>query len=295
MLASRRSPWSRSCWSAPAAINLLDFEERAHEGRGESRSESARGLLHRERAGGRQGPEPHPRPTVRPRQRLGRRAAKGRHRERLPGVAPWEEYGEWHLGLTECDHETTPRRGTPSSTATSAPAPHRAHRLPLPGRRVAPQGDRAGRARAYCSSLNGTSDLIANWVPELKETPPCGLGVATRPDSVEGDHPSRPPVSRRLVRRTRLLGGPPGRSLFALHRTGFGSRRVTTTLVGSYPTFSPLPPASPEKFRRWRSPFCATFRRLSPPGVSPASCPSVSGLSSSRSRGPRSPGLHVQV
>src|SRR5207302_10186367 len=34
--------------------------------------------------------------------------------------------------------------------------------------------------------------------------------------------------------------------------------------------------------RRWRSPFCATFRRLSPPGISPASCPSVSGLSSRR-------------
>src|SRR6185437_8613424 len=28
---------------------------------------------------------------------------------------------------------------------------------------------------------------------------------------------------------------------------GLASRRVTTTLVGSYPTFSPLPPASPER------------------------------------------------
>jgi len=63
------------------------------------------------------------------------------------------------------------------------------------------------------------------------------------------------------------------------------SRRVTTALVGSYPTVSPLPPASPERScRRWRSPFCATFRRLSPPGVSPASCPSVSGLSSRQLR-----------
>src|SRR3954452_4302679 len=31
---------------------------------------------------------------------------------------------------------------------------------------------------------------------------------ACKPDSVEGDHPSRPPVARRLERRTRLLGGP---------------------------------------------------------------------------------------
>ena len=62
---------------------------------------------------------------------------------------------------------------------------------------------------------------------------------------------------------------------------GLASRRVATTLVGSYPTVSPLPPTSPEIGRR-RFPFCATFRRLSPPGISPASCPVVSGLSSSR-------------
>src|SRR5205085_8317187 len=36
------------------------------------------------------------------------------------------------------------------------------------------------------------------------------------------------------------------------------------SLVGSYPTVSPLPAASPE-MRRRRSVFCATFRRLSPP------------------------------
>src|SRR5205085_8027829 len=64
---------------------------------------------------------------------------------------------------------------------------------------------------------------------------------------------------------------------------GLASRRVTTALVGSYPTFSPLPSTSRE-IRRRRSPFCATFRRLSPPGVSPAFCPVVSGLSSSRER-----------
>ena len=36
---------------------------------------------------------------------------------------------------------------------------------------------------------------------------------------------------------------------------GLASRRVTTTLVGSYPTFSPLPPASPES----RAPEAVSF------------------------------------
>ena len=46
-----------------------------------------------------------------------------------------------------------------------------------------------------------------------------------------------------------------------------------------------LASASPEScYAGRRSPFCATFRRLSPPGISPASCPVVSGLSSGRER-----------
>src|ERR671925_2416027 len=118
------------------------------------------------------------------------------------------------------------------------------------------------------------------------ETPAfAGVSLAGhKPDSVEGDHPSRPPVSRRLEQRTRLLGGPPDDGACSpCTGRGLASRRVTTALVGSYPTFSPLPSASPERYvRGWRSPFCATFRRLSPPGVSPASCPLVSGLSSDR-------------
>src|SRR4029453_19311916 len=61
---------------------------------------------------------------------------------------------------------------------------------------------------------------------------------------------------------------------------GLASRRVATTLVGSYPTVSPLPSTSRE-IRRRRSPFCATFRRLSLPGCPQRPCPAVSGLSSS--------------
>jgi hypothetical protein len=47
------------------------------------------------------------------------------------------------------------------------------------------------------------------------------------------------------------------------------------------PPFHPYLRRLRRVFRRGRSPLCATFRRLSPPGVSPASCPVVSGLSSS--------------
>ena len=80
------------------------------------------------------------------------------------------------------------------------------------------------------------------------------------------------PVSRILSRVTILLCGLPGSSAGRLGGAcspctgrGLASRRVATALVGSYPTVSPLPSASPENRCR-RSPFCATFRRLSPPG-----------------------------
>ena len=55
------------------------------------------------------------------------------------------------------------------------------------------------------------------------------------------------------------------------------SRRVTTTLVGSYPTVSPLPPASPERdVRRWRLlsvPLSVGFRRLGFPQRPALWCP----------------------
>ena len=88
---------------------------------------------------------------------------------------------------------------------------------------------------------------------------------------VSGAFRSRP-VSRILSRMTIRLCGLPGSSAGRLSGAcspctgrGLASRRVATTLVGSYPTVSPLPSASLEICRR-RSPFCATFRRLSPPG-----------------------------
>ena len=75
-------------------------------------------------------------------------------------------------------------------------------------------------------------------------------------------------------------GGPPLRSYSALHRMGF-----------AVPTSSPrsrwalTPPFHPCPLRampvRWRSTLCCTFRRVTPPGCYPASCPEVLGLSSS--------------
>ncbi len=104
--------------------------------------------------------------------------------------------------------------------------------------------------------------------------------------SYQGFFRSRP-VSRILSWVTIYLCGVPGPSAGRVSGTclpctgrGLASRRVATTLVGSYPTVSPLPAEPPETLRR-RSAFCSTFRRLSPPGSTPASCPSVSGLSSS--------------
>ena len=110
-----------------------------------------------------------------------------------------------------------------------------------------------------------------------------------------GDHLSRPAVAGRLERCTRFLGGPRRRNLLHLAPDG-----VWRAVVSPRRWWALTPPFHPYRrrlrrvFRRRRSPFCATFRRLSPPGVSPASCPSVSGLSSDRllEAGPRSPGLH---
>ena len=108
------------------------------------------------------------------------------------------------------------------------------------------------------------------------------------------------PVSRILSWATISLGdrlpgrssGVPGPSAgsfvgtcFALHRTGFGEPPRHRGAGGLLPHLFTLT-ADNCALCRWRSPFCATFRRLSPPGISPASCPSVSGLSSSpRARG----------
>ena len=81
-----------------------------------------------------------------------------------------------------------------------------------------------------------------------------------------------------------------------MHRTGFDEPALSPgPLVGSYPTFSPLPIATPE-IRDRRSVFCATFRRLSPPlsRERPAlRCPDFPRARSVARESPRSPGLRL--
>ena len=81
---------------------------------------------------------------------------------------------------------------------------------------------------------------------------------------------------------------------FTLHRTGFGSRRVATALVGSYPTVSPLPPRPPENASAAVSflfHFPSAFAAWDFPSVLP--CGVRTFLGPPRG-GPRSPGLHAQ-
>jgi hypothetical protein len=119
------------------------------------------------------------------------------------------------------------------------------------------------------------------------------------------------PVSRILSGVTislghRLPGGSssaPGSSAgrvdgacFALHQTGFGSRRVTAALVGSYPTFSPLPSASPESFSllavSFLCHFPSAFAAWGFPSVLPFGVRTFLGPAHA---GPRSPGLQLQL
>ena len=98
-----------------------------------------------------------------------------------------------------------------------------------------------------------------------------------------GDHPSWPALARRLERCTRFLGGPRRRNLLHLAPDGVWRAAVSPRRwCALTPPFHPYRRRLRRVVRRRRSPFCATFRRLSPPGVSPASCPAVSGLSSER-------------
>src|SRR3990170_4730039 len=107
-----------------------------------------------------------------------------------------------------------------------------------------------------------------------------------------GPHVSSPPVSRILCRPKPVtiicLGSPlpdeldaanPGRngratlSLLGLAPGGVcRSARSPGSLVGSYPTVSPLPATGRNRLLR-RSALCCTVRRVAPPGGYPAPCP----------------------
>ncbi len=92
------------------------------------------------------------------------------------------------------------------------------------------------------------------------------------------------PVSRILSRVTILLCGLPGSSAGRVDGAcspctgrGLASRRVATALVGSYPTLSPLPSASPERCFAAGGllsvPLSVGFRRLGSPQRPALRCP----------------------
>ncbi len=76
-----------------------------------------------------------------------------------------------------------------------------------------------------------------------------------KPDSVEDDHPSATTVACRLLRPTRDLSDGPSLSLLGLAPGGVClAGRSPGSLVGSYPTVSPLP--DPSLLRLWPSAVC---------------------------------------
>lgn len=109
-----------------------------------------------------------------------------------------------------------------------------------------------------------------------------------------GGHPSGTAVTDGLLRPTRAssAAGHGIGSYLALLREGFTKPAPSPgPLVGSYPTFSPLPAGTASgNVPAGGFPFCGTFRRVAPPGRYPAPCPVESGLSSSRKSCPRPPG-----
>ena len=149
--------------------------------------------------------------------------------------------------------------------------------------------DRSGRQETttvpfgFSASDRQGATAAAGAVQQIENPRVCG-GFRSRPVSRILSW-----VAISLGRRLRDgSSGVPGSSAgsvvgtcFTLHRTGFGEPPCHHGAGGLLPhPFTLTAGVSGEVCRRWRSPFCATFRRLSPPGVSPASCPAVSGLSS---------------
>src|SRR6266508_578227 len=132
----------------------------------------------------------------------------------------------------------------------------------------------------------------------MEEPRSCGalLQQACKPDSVAGDHLSRPPVTRWLERRTRLLGGQRHRSLFRLAPDG-----VWLAAVSPRRWWALTPPFHPYLRRLRRESFAAGgllsvplsigFRRLGFPQRPALRCPDFPRAAN----GSRSPGLQSQL
>jgi hypothetical protein len=106
------------------------------------------------------------------------------------------------------------------------------------------------------------------------------------------DHSSSPGIAGGVEQPTRRLrtGRPRSPSYLVLLRAGFclplllpGARCALTAPFHPY--------SRPRERRRGRYVFCATVRRVAPPGYYPAHCPAEFGLSSPARTSHRSPGL----
>jgi hypothetical protein len=107
---------------------------------------------------------------------------------------------------------------------------------------------------------------------------------ACKPDPVASGHLSRrgrsPEGARSALRPTWTSPSRVDGPAWPCTGRGLPGRRVTTTPVRSYRTFSPLPVRGSRVAAPSAVCFCGTFPRLSPGGRYPPPCPLVSGLSS---------------
>lgn len=90
----------------------------------------------------------------------------------------WDEYAEWHLGLTEGER---PDQGALRLRVWGFPpgAPQRAYRLPLPRRRVVPQGNRARGARPPATpGRNAGGETLDQRPPGLQSSHPVSDSTA---------------------------------------------------------------------------------------------------------------------
>ena len=119
---------------------------------------------------------------------------------------------------------------------------------------------------------------------------------AYKPSSVVCVHLSGTAVACSLMRPTRdscSVGLTPASEedsppIWPCSGRGLASRCVSTPLVRSYRTISPLPTS------RRAVCFCATFRRVAPPGCYPAPCPVELGLSSAAASDDRGRSAHSE-
>jgi hypothetical protein len=169
---------------------------------------------------------------------------------------------------------------TPFQIDAFSPANHRKTRLTEPTRSPGTPRNVSITSAVPDQSFRSATASVARWIiVKLNEVflgklsgdtlrPKAKLSIrlpshfslcALSPDSVEGDHPSRPGVASRLERCTRSLGGPRRRDLLHLAPDG-----VWQAAVSPRRWWALTPPFHPYQPEGWRSVFCGTVPRVTP-------------------------------